>query len=373
MPFLRTRLDLGYTIASLHFTAFAAGGIVAGLISERLIRRWGRTRLLWGGIAGMMAGGVLLATSPSVVGTIAGVFAMGALGTLFLVSNQASLADLHGEQRTVALAESNVAASAAAIAAPLAVGASDASGLGWQFGLFLAVPLFAILVAAFRTVSFPPATIEHGQAGDQRLPKVFWLVWAVMFLVASVEWCVAYWGADFLDTVVGLRKASAATAMSIFFAAMVAGRFAGARLARRYASTTLLLGALVVAAIGVPVFWLAIAVPAVSLAGLFIAGFGIANLYPQTLATATGYVPQMADRATARLAIGTAAALMLAPLLVGVLADAVGMRWGIGVVLLLAVTAFAVTVIAIRTASQSEPIDKLQVVVAEPVSASHRD
>ncbi|HKG24145.1 MAG TPA: MFS transporter, partial [Thermomicrobiales bacterium] len=190
---------------------------------------------------------------------------------------------------------------------------------------------------------------------------VFWLVWAVMFLVASVEWCVAYWGADFLDTVVGLRKASAATAMSIFFAAMVAGRFAGARLARRYPSTTLLLAALVVALIGFPFFWLATNA-ATSLAGLFVAGFGIANLYPLTVATATGLVPHVADRATARLAIGGATALMLAPLLVGVLADAVGMRWGFGVVLPLALTAIAVTVVASRSAPRAAKADTLEVV-----------
>ena len=122
MPFLRSALDLDYTAASLHFTAFAAGGFLFGLAGERVGRRWGRGRALWGGLAGMAAGAALLAVSPSVVGTIAGVFAMGWLGTLALVTNQAALADLHGEQRTVAFAESNVAASAAAIGAPWQLG-----------------------------------------------------------------------------------------------------------------------------------------------------------------------------------------------------------------------------------------------------------
>jgi MFS family permease len=349
MPFLRDHLDIGYTVASLHFTAFAAGAVTSGLTADRLVGRWGRGRLLWGGITGMTAGGVLLAVSPSVIGTIAGVFAMGFLGTFFLVTNQASLADLHGERRTVALTESNVVASAAAITAPLAVGAFDAIGLGWRFGLLAAVPIFVVLTAIFRTVPLPPAPIKEEHREEQKLPTVFWLVWVVMFLVASVEWCVAYWGADFLDSVVGLSKASAATAMSIFFAAMVAGRFAGARLARRYPSTTLLLGALTIASIGFPIFWLAGA-PLVSLAGLFVAGFGIANLYPLTIATATGIVPHLADRATARIAIGGATALMLAPLVVGVLSDVVGMRWGFGIVLPLALSAIGVTIAVTRSA-----------------------
>jgi MFS family permease len=349
MPFLRADLGLDYTVASLHFTAFAAGGAVAGLTAEHLVRQCGRARLLWGGIAGMTAGAALLATSPTVAGTITGIFAMGALGTLFLVTDQASLADLHGERRTVALAESNVVASAAAITAPLAVGAFAASGLGWSFGLLAAIPLFAVLALRFRTVSFPTpvSTTTHDRA--QRLPRAFWLIWTVMFLVASVEWCVAYWGADFLATVVGLHTSTAATAMSVFFAAMVAGRFAGARLAQRYASTTLLVAALLVAIAGFPVFWL-VHHPIPSLAGLFVAGVGIANLYPLTVAAATDLAPHLADRATARLAIAGAAALMLAPLLVGVLADAVGMRWAFGVVLPLALTATVTTIVATRSA-----------------------
>src|SRR5215208_1100131 len=37
MPFLRRGLDLSYTVASLHFTAFAAGGVAAGLTAERAL------------------------------------------------------------------------------------------------------------------------------------------------------------------------------------------------------------------------------------------------------------------------------------------------------------------------------------------------
>jgi MFS family permease len=354
MPFLRTDLDLDYTVASLHFTAFAAGGVVAGATAERFVRRWGRARILWGGIAGMTAGAALLATSPTVAGTLTGIFVMGALGTLFLVTNQAALADLYGEHRTVALAESNVVASAAAIAAPLAVGAFAATGLGWHFGLLVAAPLFAFLALTFRTVPLPTPATSEGHGIAQRLPRAFWLIWIVMFLVASVEWCVAYWGADFLHTVVGFRTSAAATAMSVFFAAMVAGRFAGARLARRVPGTTLLIAALLVASVGFPVFWLT-PIPVASLAGLFVAGFGIANLYPLTVATATGIVPHLADRAAARLAIAGAAALMLAPLLVGVLADAVGMRWAFGIVLPLALTATIVTIVATCSAPQPTP------------------
>ena len=49
MPFLRRELDLGYTAASLHFSAFALGAVLLGFFGDRLVGRWGRRAALWGG------------------------------------------------------------------------------------------------------------------------------------------------------------------------------------------------------------------------------------------------------------------------------------------------------------------------------------
>jgi fucose permease len=171
-------------------------------------------------------------------------------------------------------------------------------------------------------------------------------------MVSAVEWCVAYWGADYLDTEVGLSKSTAATAMSIFFGAMVAGRMLGARLARRYPGTGLLLGALALAIFGFPIFWLAPS-PVGSLVGLFVAGIGIANFYPLTVAAATSIVPDRADQATARLAISGAGALLTVPLMVGAISDLVGMRWGFGVVLPLLLGAVAATIAGRRACNRT--------------------
>jgi fucose permease len=291
--------------------------------------------------------------SPTVVGTIFGVYLMGLCGTVFLVTNQATLSDLHGERRTIALAESNVAASSAAVTAPLAVGFADSIGIGWQWGILIAIPMFLVLSLTFRDIKLPKATLIQSQATNQQLPRVYWFIWAAMFLAVSVEWCVAYWGADYLDTVVGLETGRAATAMSLFFAAMVLGRFSGARLAHHYSSVQLLIAALIVALIGLPIFWL-VSIPVISLAGLFVAGFGIANFYPLTAATATTAAPHLVDLAASRLAISGASALLVAPFLIGVFSDAVGIRWGFGIVIPFALAALIVTVIVKR--KLTEPV-----------------
>jgi MFS family permease len=348
MPFIRAHLGIGYTVASLHFSAFAAGAIASGLTGERWVRRFGRTRALWGGLAGMVAGALLIAFSPSVIGTIFGAFVMGCLGTISLMANQATLADLHGANRTIAFTESNVAATGTAIMAPLVIGGFAAAGIGWQAGLAVTAPWLLLLWVIFRRAVFPPARpVDRHHAAGSRLPAAFWILAVVLFLVSAVEWCIAYWGADFLASVVGLAPATAATAMTLFFVAMTGGRVIGSRLARRYTSPPLLLAAIAIALAGFLAYWLAPSAP-VSLAGLFLAGLGVANCYPMTLASAAGAAPHLIDQATARLAVASGSALLSAPFVVGVISDAVGMRWGFGIVVPLLLTAFISVVVAMR-------------------------
>ena len=348
MPFLRSELGLGYAMASLHFSAFAAGTVGVGLTGERWLRRIGRDRALWGGIGGMIAGVLLIAFSPSVIGTVLGALVMGVLGTLSLLANQVILSDLLGDQRTIALTESNVVATSAAVMAPLLIGGFATTGLGWQSALALAVPCAALLWWIFRGVPFPQSLPpENRHAGGRRLPAAFWLLCLVLFLVVAVEWCMVSWGADFLASVVGLHRATAATAMTLFFAAMTAGRFIGSRLARRYPGVALLLAAIAIAFCGFLLFWLA-PTPALSLAGLFLAGLGIANFYPLTVASATSAAPHLVDEATARLAMAGGLALLTAPFVVGALSDAIGMRWGFGIVVPLLILAFVILLLSTR-------------------------
>lgn len=355
MPFLREELGISYAVASLHFSAIAVGAIIAGLLGDRVVRRVGRGRALWGGIAGMSCGALLVAFSPVVAGTLLGALCMGLLGNFSLMANQAVLADIHGAQRTIALTESNVAATTCAVMAPLIVGALAASGLGWPLALILTAPWVLGLWLVYRQVRFPASSEVRPASGEKRaLPAAFWVLAVVLFLVSAVEWCVAYWGAEFLASVVRLEPALAASAMTLFFIAMSGGRLLGSRLAWRFATAHLLYAALAVALGGFLLFWLAPSAP-LSLIGLFVAGLGIANFYPFTIGVATGAAPEVIDTATARLAVAAGSSLLLAPLAVGALADVVGMRWGFGIVAPLLVAACLCLALAMRMLHAEQP------------------
>ena len=354
MPFLRAEHGFSYTVASLHFSAFASGGVLTGVLGERATGLWGRRVSLWGGGAGMAAGAVLLAASPVTAGTIAGAFLMGTSGSLLLITTQSVLSDRHGAHGAVALTESNAAASACAIAASLAVGAFAASGLGWRAAFVPPLVALALLSPGFRLK--PPersTSAASSPSGEQRgrLPARFWAYWGVLSLGVAIEWCITYWGATFLKSGAGLSSAGAAGALSVFPAAMLAGRLAGSRLARTLPAGNLLAATLVVALAGFPVFWLSGSGP-LTLAGLAVTGLGIGSVYPLAVSVGVSAIPGRSDEAAARLSLGASGAILIAPFILGNLADRTSIEAAYGIVLPMIVAAVALVLAAWRLGSR---------------------
>ncbi|MDQ2694365.1 MAG: MFS transporter [Pseudomonadota bacterium] len=350
MPHLLAELGLGYTAGGLHFSAFALGTILAGLLGGRVVRRWGRRAALWGGGIGMAAGGLLIAAGGHLAATLAGALTMGAFGGGLLIIIPATLSDRYGAQRTIALTEANAMASLWAMLVPACIGGFAAAGLGWRSALYLAAALLLLIWARFRHVAVPAAQerLRHSSSSPATaLPGTFWAFCGVIFLVVSVEWSLVAWAAAFLQDAVGLRKATASTLMSLFFMAMLAGRLIASRLAHLAPSTTLLFIALGITGLGFPLFWLAPLAP-LNVAGLFVAGLGAANLYPFALASALGMAPGQTDAAAARLSLTVGAAILLAPLALGWTADRLDIRQAYGMVAALLAAALAMTVLAAR-------------------------
>jgi hypothetical protein len=152
LPFLREDLSLGYGAAGLHFGAFALGVLFTGFCAS-----------------------------------------------LLLMSAQAALSDLHGEWRAVAISEANVVAGAAAILAPLLVGAFSRTEFpGWRGALLFATLLLAAISVFLGRAPVPgakPALARREDDGGARvLPVIIWEWCAVLFFCTAVEWSVALLG-----------------------------------------------------------------------------------------------------------------------------------------------------------------------------------
>ena len=355
MPFLRDELRLSYTVGGLHLSAFALGMVLAGLMGDALVRRWGRRRVFWGGGAGMAAGSLLFVAGHHPALTIPSALLMGAPGTLLMIMVQAALSDRHGARRAVALTESNVGASLAAGLAPLLVGSLQRTGIGWRGALILGVLGWGTLALRSHAVTIPPHTarpsLSPATGRAARLPAVFWAYWLVVFLGVSVEWCVIFWGPDFLETSVGLRRVDASTLMSVFFAAHLLGRILGSRLSRRMPVGPLLLAAVSVAAAGF--LLLAGERRPLNIAGLFVAGLGIANLFPLTLSAASDIVARASRRCQQPHHPGAGLAILITPQVLGTLADSVAIKNAFTVAAVFLVVAAGAILAANRRAGRS--------------------
>jgi fucose permease len=282
---------------------------------------------------------------------------MGLIGTYLLVMIQAMLSDHYGSLRAVALTESNVAASLSVALAPLIIGFGEQMELTWRFGILVGVGAWLALAISSWRVALPSghSATQTARSSARPLSRRFWLYWVVIALGVAVEWCVVYWGADFLENSVGLDKVSASTLMSVFFVAVVIGRALGSRLTRAFDSSRLLIGAIAVVGAGFPFFWLAQAAP-LNIAGLFVVGLGIANLYPLGLSVATSAAPEQASLASARISLASGSAILIAPQVLASFADHVGIAGAFGVAAALLVVVAVTAVMAQRTSVASAAV-----------------
>ena len=345
MPALRSELSLNYTQGGLLPAAVAIGLIFSGLSSDWLARRVGRRMVFWGGSIGLALCVSWLGRGHSFESIFIAALGMGFGSSLTQVIIQALLSDQHGEGRAIALTEANVAASLSTTITPLIIGGLPLLGLNWRL-----IPLLPIALLTFLGILFYrdviPDTRETGQLRTgsdpitSQLPFSFWVYWMVLFLVVAVEMAIAVWATDFLANIVGLGQTDAALAFGAFPAAMLVGRFLGSRLTQRWPSQTLLPLSLAVTLIGFPLFWLG-RTAIFNILGLFVAGLGIANLYPLTLSIAVGMAVDQSNQASARASLAVGAALLGVPLFLGWLSDRIGIEVAYGIVIVLAVLAFS--------------------------------
>jgi MFS family permease len=338
---LRDELDLSYSTGGLHVTAFAAGSTVAGVISARLERALGRRALFWSAAALMGAGAIGLTAGRTAAMTVGSVLVMGVGGGLLLATGQAALADHHGERRTVALAEENVAASIGYVMLIGALSLAAALRVGWRIALLASLAVPALAWWSNRRLAIdapPPSGVARG-----RLSGVFWIAAAMLFCTTAAEWCITAWGASFVENAADVSTDTAVTLMAGYFGGVLAGRALGSRLARRHDPARLLGLALAVAAAGFAVLWPSKG-PAQALVGLSLLGIGLGNLFPMGLSVTVALAPGQAALASGRAVAMSSFAVVLAPLTVGTLADTTSLTAALGVVpVMLALAAMGLT------------------------------
>ncbi|MGC5016796.1 MFS transporter [Streptosporangium sp. DT93] len=376
LPLLRIDQQLSQTVAGLHGTSMAVGGILTGLVLPRMTASLGRRTVIWIGMAGLSAGTLLVAVAPTALpATLLGYGIASGMGSIAMYSGMAALDDRHGPAGPAAISEANAVCVIVGIGVPFAVSVAAQSAFGWRVALLLPTVLTVLLALFMGRVRIPehphavpvppleavasgnlgaprdavaseedtapgqvtspaegtaPAgrTVPAGEtaSGDgARFDRRFYLAGAVLFCCVATEFSFNLWAAKLFADRTGLSPAVAATAVAAFTAGMAVGRLAGGWLALRIPATLLFAGALLVAVAGWGLFWLSTE-PVFSYAGLAVSGLGVALHFPMALSRVLAASGGRRNQATAVASIIASVAVGMGPFLLGALADGFGTR-----------------------------------------------
>ncbi len=315
--FIAVTLSLSETQAGLHSSAMAAGMIVAGLAGERFDRWLGVHRAHYLAMGLLAVSLVVLALAPVLTLTLLASLGIGlGAGTMFGHVNQ-TLGRGGGAVARVQLTRSAFVAKAAQLMAPVAIGVGIALGLDWQFVIVPVLLLVAGLTVWAR--SGGPDAAMHIELG--RLPRAFWLPWFLTVSVIGMEFFVVVWGGTLVESRTGVSLADATLTISAFIAGMIAGRAVmSVRTMGRLDPMLVIRVGIVVTFVAVVVVWLS-GDYLVSAGGMLLAGFGVGILYPPCASITLAAAPDRPAAASARLVLAAGLAILVAPLLLGVVAD----------------------------------------------------
>jgi MFS family permease len=197
---------------------------------------------------------------------------------------------------------------------------------GIQFAILN--PLFALaaFAAAWAMPRDPARTPAAAPSPVIALPgKALVLLCLMPVGIMALEGAMMDWSAVFIREVLAGEPAEAAAAYAVFASLMAVTRLAGDRLAERFGAAAIVLVSSLSAALGATLF---VSAPGftVALAGAALAGFGVATVYPLAVSAAARAPGKSPEANVAAVSFIAFSVFLLAPPVIGGLADFFGLR-----------------------------------------------
>ena len=342
-PYLRTQLGLTDAEVGLHSSAMAIGLVLSGFLAAALDRRLGEVTVRGAGVATLAVAVIVLAVGPALGATLGAALLVGlGAGTLLGYAN-ALLGRPGGRLARLRVARANVWAMVSAFVCPVVLASASGSGLPWGLGLIPALGLLVIVALDLR--AGPRLVRASGTSDKASLPMGFWLAWAFLVSVIAVEFSIVFWGATLVE-----RQTGVTTEVATLLGGSVPGRHVrgssraepGTRDRRRHPPVgddrRRARGHRRGDRVGLDR-------ARVSGAALFLAGLGVAGLYPLGVAAALAAAPGRLTLAGTRVTLASGTAILIAPLALGAAADAAGVPVAWGLVVGLSLVALALVTV----------------------------
>jgi MFS family permease len=330
---LRQEFELNGVVAALHGSTFGVGLLAAGVWGVPLVDRLGRRRALLLAVGAIGVGVTLFCLGPAWPVTLFGTALSGGGGALLVMVMPGIISDHHGEHRATAFAAVNGAPGVAGLLFSLLIGAALGAGMSWRPPYLL---LTALFMAALAVVAWPVEVPETERQGSFSLaplaqPHVL-RPWLHIVNAVLTEFTVGIWAVTYLHEVGKASSGLAAVVASVFGIMMFTARMVLPRLLARFGAATISVSFVTIGT-GALVMCFAPGLP-LKVLGLTIVGFGGGPLYPLTVDKFYAQAGDALDSVSmgAYCALASGAAVTIGPLVLGVLADMVGLRWALLVV-----------------------------------------
>jgi predicted MFS family arabinose efflux permease len=369
IPAVKQGLGLSDGQLSLALLAFAAGAITGMQAVGRLVDRYGSRRVMLP--AALVDGAILLAPAfaPDLPLLVLALFGFGAVHGTLNVAMNANAVEVQRAWGQPIISSFHAVYSIGGFIGSAVGGLLARAGLGpaTTFGFVTALVVLGVgwssrSAFAASDSARPTGVVAVGDAAtaadvhvhvDARAGRGVsglrdLLHSPVMFLGALAFCCLvgegaaADWSAVYLHDNLGTSAGFAASAYAAFAVAMTAGRLVGDRLTAVLGPVRLVRGCGVLASIGLGV-GLLINAPLAGVIGFGCLGAGLSCIVPQVFSAAGSRDPERAGAAIARVASLGFIGFIVGPILIGGVAELVGLpaALGIPVALVLAVAAAA--------------------------------
>lgn len=340
-PQIKDDLGLSNTVYGLAVAAFPAGAILAGAAAGVLVRRFGSARTATAGTVLTGAGALVAGLAPAAWAFAAALFLAGAMDAVTDVAQNAHglrvqrrygrsiINSLHAVWSIGAVTGGAMAAAAIAVDLPRGVHLTVSGAL---FALVALVALrFCLPGPDAEPLADPtPAGLSPGGFSART-----GLVVAALVLIAIagtvVEDAGSSWAAVYLSGPLAAPVAVAAWGYIALVGAQFVGRLVGDRLVDRFGQRAVARAGGLIAAAGMG---LALALPTVpgTILGFAAAGLGVATLVPAAMHQADELPGLKPGTGLTIVSWLMRLGFLLSPPVVGAVADATGLRWGLLVV-----------------------------------------
>lgn len=203
---------------------------------------------------------------------------------------------------------------------------------GWPpVWVFAGLTLFCLLLVPFVRMDVADVAAEPGYAGRYPLWPIA-LCGAITLVAFASEATVETWSALHVERTLGGGAAEGALGPAMLGFTMAIGRFSGQALVERFREVTVVWAAALMSASGALIAALA-PTPMVAYLGFGVLGLGVSVIGPMGLALVGKLVaPHLRTEAISRVAVIGFSGFFLAPVLMGLLSEAFGLRVAYGVV-----------------------------------------